>query len=114
MSHTDYIGLLSRLDQILARLDQMAARFDKIDATLQALLKGQQMAQATIEDIIAEVTAEKTVADSAVALLTQLFALRNDPAKLQAAFDQMVANKNELAAAITANTPQAPAPTPAP
>lgn len=63
---------------------------------------------ATIDDILAEAKAEKTVADSAVALLQQLFAMRNDPAKLQATLDTMLANKQEVADALVANTPAGP------
>jgi hypothetical protein len=71
---------------------------------------------ATLKDIQDDVTAEKTVIDSAVALLAGLSQqlkdaiAANDPAALQAIVDGLDANKAELAAAVTANTPAAPTP----
>jgi ABC-type transporter Mla subunit MlaD len=68
----------------------------------------------TLDDIVTEVTGEKTVIDSAVTLLNGLSqqlkdALASqDPTKIQAVIDQIDANKQELADAITANTPAAP------
>lgn len=66
----------------------------------------------TVDDILAKVTAEKTVVDSAVALLSQLSqAIKDagtDPAKLQALSDAIDAQQSELASAVTANTPAAP------
>ena len=65
------------------------------------------MAQATLDDILAESKKQSTVGASAIALLQQLFALRNDSVKLQATFDQMTSDEAALGAAITANTPAA-------
>ncbi len=66
------------------------------------------------------VDAEKTVEDSAITLLTgltsQISALiaasgnTVDPAALQAIVDQVNTDAASLAAAVTANTPAAPAP----
>jgi hypothetical protein len=65
------------------------------------------------------VAAEKTVEDSAVALLTGLTAQiadliaksgnTVDPADLQAIVDQVKADTADLAAAVSANTPAVPA-----
>lgn len=65
-----------------------------------------------IQDILAKVTAQKTVIDSAAALLASLSQeikdAGTDPAALQAISDALDANGAELTAAITANTPAAP------
>lgn len=67
----------------------------------------------TLDDVLAEVQAEKTVVDSAVVLIgglsDQLKAAGGDPAKIQAVIDAIDANKAELAAAVQAGTPAAPA-----
>lgn len=67
----------------------------------------------TIDDLKAKVDAEKTVVDSAVALIkglsAQLAAAKDDPAKVQALADALDAQTAELSAAVVANTPVAPA-----
>lgn len=69
----------------------------------------------TLDDLVAKVTAENTVVDSAVTLLTTIKAeldaaiASNDPAKLQAVSDLIDAGSGKLSAAIIANTPAAPA-----
>ena len=76
--------------------------------------QGEDKIMATIDDVVSAVAAEKTVVDSAVALLNQLTAMlqaaiaSGDPAKIQPAIDAINANKAELADAVTANTPAAP------
>ena len=80
-------------------------QLDRIEAALAVILQKEIKMAATIDDILAEATAQKTVADSAKALLEKLFAMRNDPVKLQATLDTLLANKQEVADAITANTP---------
>lgn len=66
----------------------------------------------TLDDVQADVNDERTVVDSAIALLNglsdQLKATQGDPAKVQAIIDAIDAQKADLAAAITANTPAAP------
>jgi uncharacterized protein YoxC len=92
---------------------ETARRLDQIET---ALLSIGRNIMATLKDIQDDVTAEKTVIDSAVALLAGLSQqlkdaiAANDPAALQAIVDGLDANKAELAAAVTANTPAAPAP----
>jgi hypothetical protein len=79
--------------------------------SIQRLIKKQTMAQATLDDLTQDVSDETTVEQSAITLLqglsAQLAAAKNDPTKIQAIADSIVANKNALAAAITANTPAA-------
>ena len=64
---------------------------------------------AELDRLTASVTAIKDVADSAVALIAglaqQIRDLANSPAALTALADQLDADKQELADAITANTP---------
>lgn len=75
-----------------------------------ALMQGERE-MASIADIKTQVEAEKTVTDSAVALIgglsSQLKAAlaANDPAVVQTIIDELDAQKDELAAAVTANTP---------
>lgn len=67
----------------------------------------------TIDELIAAVQAEKTVTDSAVALLNGLSSqlkvaiATGDPAKLQALSDSIDAQTKELSDAVAANTPAA-------
>lgn len=74
---------------------------------------------ASIQDIKAKVEAQTTVVSSAVTLLQQLSnkiqELVNtgaDPAAIQAVLDELNANTDALATAVTANTPAAPVETP--
>ena len=62
---------------------------------------------ATLHDILDEVTAQGTVADSVLSIVQQL-AAENDPATRQAIADGLAANRAKLEAAILAGTPQAP------
>lgn len=72
------------------------------------------MAQATLDDVLAEVQQESTIEDSLLKLFTtaqaQAAAVGNDPVKVQAIFDGLVANVTKVTAAVTAGTPAAPAP----
>jgi len=87
------------------------AQLDRIESAIAVIAQKEILMQATIDDILAEATAQKTLADSAVALLQKLFAMRNDPAKLQSTMDTLLANKQEIADALVANTPaENPAP----
>ncbi len=68
---------------------------------------------ATLDDIVAKVTALTAVDDSVVALLQDLKAkldaaiASGDPAKIQAIADSIGAETTRLAAAVVANTPAA-------
>lgn len=67
---------------------------------------------ATLDTLLAEVTRQTTVNQSAITLLAsiaqQLKDAGTDPVKLQAIQDQLTANDDAIAAAVTANTPAAP------
>ena len=118
--------------QIKSPFDQFVSPFDQINAQLATLHANQIIIIAKLNLIItqektmaidlsklqAEVTANTTVEQSVVALLGQLSAIiaaippSNDPVT-QAALDQLTstlsANDTALSAAVTANTPAAPA-----
>ena len=57
--------------------------------------------------LLAEIERQKTVDDSVKALITQLVALKGDPVALAAAVSALAANNDDVAAAVTANTPVA-------
>lgn len=67
---------------------------------------------ATLTDVQAAVTAEDTVVDSAIVLLTglaaQIAALQPNQAAIDALAADVTAKTAALAAAVTANTPAAP------
>ncbi len=77
---------------------------------LSRLLNQEDTIMATLADIVAAVTAEKTVEDSVVTLLSSLSAqlkaaiASNDPVAMQAVVDSINANAATLATAVTANT----------
>lgn len=72
--------------------------------------QGEKMSQ-VIDDLVAQVEAQKTVKESVKTLLAKLFALvqaginSGDLAKAQAALDDLKAQDQELSDAVTANTP---------
>jgi S-adenosylhomocysteine hydrolase len=84
-----------KLDAILGMLQESKNREVQMSAELDALTT--------------KVEETTTVVGSAIALLgglaTQVAALKNDPAKLQALADTLQATKQSLADAIVANTP---------
>jgi ferritin len=71
---------------------------------------GQEKLMAVLQDLVDEVTAETTVKDSVLALIDRLVANQSNPAALDALLTSMKANKDAIAAAVTANTPAAPTP----
>ncbi len=87
------------------------SQLDRIEAKIDRLLKQEAMVMATLSDITAAVTAEKTVEDSVVVLLQNLSAqlkaaiAANDPVAMQAIVDSINSNTTALASAVTANTP---------
>lgn len=97
-------------------------RIDQILALLQQLTVNGVKTMATLADITAAVTAEKTVEDSVIALLGKIEAelsaaiASNDPAAMQAVVDLVHSNTAALSAAVAAAEPPAPvvAPDPVP
>lgn len=113
--------LLARLDGLSDQTTDVFTKLsDQIAAMTRAILTQGGGLAMTLDDIKAKVDAENTVIDSAVALLGglsakitelagEVAAAGQDPAKLQALADEIDAKSAELAAAVTANTPAAPA-----
>lgn len=110
-----WFGTQAAFSQAVQKAVQAAIgpQLTRIEAALNAL-KGSVMP--TLDDVLTEVTRNTSVTQSAVTLLQSLgqqlqAALANgDTAKVQQILSAMQANDNSLAAAITANTPAAPAP----
>ncbi len=71
------------------------------------------MAANTLDDVLAEMEQESTVDDSIIALLNglqaQVAAAGGNQAKIDAIFAAAQANIAKVSAAVTANTPAAPA-----
>lgn len=82
-------------------------------ALLRLIIKNQKKEMADLTQLAADVAAETTIDESVKTLLTnlsaQITAAGTDPVALKALTDQMEANAAALQAAITANTPAAPA-----
>ena len=99
------INIVHSVDPELMRM------FRSLVNTVVGIEKEISMAQATLDDIIQEVTDLKAVDDSVVALLTSLneklaaAIASGDMAKVQAVSDAITAEKARLASAVTANTP---------
>lgn len=89
-------------------------RLKRIEALLVASKEREIKTMADLDNITAEVNENTSVVQSAITLLGNLSALitslKNDPAALQALANQLDANSQQLAAAVVANTPAAPAP----
>ena|SRR5882672_2183146 len=94
-----------RLQEIKDRLRALDWKLTRLERKLMANLQA-------IKDAVA---AEHTVTLSVLALITKLAAdlaaaiADDDPAAVQAIVDQLNTDKDALAAAVTANTPAAPA-----
>lgn len=98
------LWILGKLGQISERLEAMSDEQDKTERKETTMAK-------TVADIQNEVTAQTTVINSAVTLLSglsaALTAAQGDPAAIQTVIDDIDANTASLAAAVTANTPAA-------
>lgn len=87
------------------------AKLDNITHLLQQVLGMEVLQVATIEDLQTEVGQNTDVTQSAIVLLDGLSQqlkdalAANDPAAIQAVVDQLDANTNALAEAVSANTP---------
>ena len=89
------------------------ARLDRIIELLEAIVYEGAQNMTTVDDILAEVTAEQSIDSGLLALINNLIANQNDPTKLAAILSGMKANIAPLVTALAQNTP-APAPAPAP
>jgi uncharacterized protein YoxC len=105
MNQADWDTVNRKLDAILT---QLGAEY----RLLQAVKTEEDKIMATVDDLVADVSAESTVIDSAVALLKGLAdalkAAGTDPAKLAQLHSDITAKTQVLAQAVTDNTPAAP------
>ena len=89
---------------------------DRIDQVIALLKANQKDLLMTLDELKVQVTANTTVEQSAITLIqglaAQIKASANHPAAIQALSDQLKASSDALAAAVAANTPAAPTPTP--
>lgn len=97
-----------------ARLDRIADALEQNTRVLSTLNKTENTLMAQIDDLKAAVAADTTVEQSAITLLTslgaQVAAVAGDQAATEALAQTITSNAAALSAAVTANTPAAPAP----
>jgi|SRR5882762_338415 len=88
---------------------------DHVIRLLKEIIQKENTIMATMQDVAAAVAAESTVDDSIIVLLNGIAQqlkdalAANDPVALQAVVDGIHANTAKIQAAVTANTPVAPA-----
>lgn len=84
----------------------------RIEAKLDQIITQGEVTMADLTALTAEVTRNTEVDQSAITLLNglaaQIESLKTDPAALQALADQLKNSSDQLAAAVTANTPAQP------
>jgi len=102
--------------RIECKVDQLAMQLERVLAQLETVLEKENQMAATIDDILAGVNTESTVDDSIITLLNniaqQLANAGVPQAKIDAIMSVIQANQAKVTAAVTANTPAAPPPTP--
>jgi hypothetical protein len=96
-------------------------QLNRIEAKLDAILAQEKQYTMTLAQLKAQVDKNSSVEESAVTLikgiaaqLAAALANQDDPNAIQALSDELTASANDLAAAVTANTPPAPTTTQAP
>ena len=108
------------LRDLKEQLERVEASQKRIENKLDLLIKGEAMENETLDQLLADVQSESTVDDSIIALVGSIqsqlaAALANttiapaDQDKINAIFSAVEANKAKISAAVTANTPTAPA-----
>jgi len=102
--------------RIECKVDQALVQLDRVLAQQERILEREAQMAATIDDILAGVQQESTVDDSIITLLNNIAAqLANAGVpqdKIDAIMAVITANQAKVTAAVTANTPAAPPPTP--
>lgn len=103
----------SSADEVLKVLLGLSNDRPEVVELLHQILALQEKTMAFEDDIIAKLTAQKTIADGVKALLEQLTALikalpTSDPAKQAEILALIDANSQEVSDAIVANTPGGP------
>lgn len=97
---------LNRIEASCARIEAFFTTINKKLIDIRAL---EVNIVATQQEIMDEIAAESTIADSILALVQRLVS-ENDPAARQAILDGLKANRSKLEAAVLAGTPQQPQP----
>lgn len=101
----------SKYDKLAARVSQLEDRIDDLEYDLWMQREQGETQMKSLEDIKIAVEAETTVVASAVKLLEELSKIiednKVDAAEMAAIVDSINANKDALAAAVVANTPDA-------
>jgi hypothetical protein len=128
MSETHLHVHLHGLDPLVSALQAFSSQLDRIEILSKQGAKQMAVLDDKISALNAEVTRQKTIKDGVLAVVNGIPALIQDavskalaagatPAQL-AAFDQvsaaLKANDDDLAAAVAANVPPTPNPTPGP
>lgn len=97
------LELLSKQNERLDSLD--IHNFDKLNLRLDQIM-------ASIDDVVAKVSAETSIIDSVITLIQglrdQVAAAGVDPTKLQQVLDTLDSNTAKLSSAVTVNTPADP------
>ena len=110
--HLALLGIAQR-DSAKHRTGQLEQRLERIERLLIHNLKNESIIMTDLTQLTQAVNDSVTVEESAITLLNglkaQLDAAGTDPVALKALSDSLAAEKDKLAAAITANTPAAPA-----
>lgn len=102
-----------RTAAILIFVAWLVVRLEVLDNKIDKLIKGEQTVMTDLSMLTADVEKLTTVDEAAAALITglaqQIKDAGTDPVALKALTDKMEAETDALAAAVTANTPAAPA-----
>jgi chromosome segregation ATPase len=104
----DY-GTIRRFDDTITRIE---AKIDSLTAAVAAITQKGDAMSVQLDNLKAAVQRNSDLEASAVQLIqglaTQLEAIKDDPVAIQALADELKAKDDDLAAAITQNTPPAP------
>jgi chromosome segregation ATPase len=94
--------------------EETSDKLDKIIRLLNEVLRKEEIMSKELDDLTAQVAASESVENSALVLIqgiaAQLAEAGTDPAKLSALTTSLKASADALSAAVTQNTPSAPAP----
>lgn len=105
------MSLLTVRHDVYVHLEMDTHQLDRVEAALSTLINQGKIMSKELDDLQAQVEANTSVDQSAIALLNglsaQITALKNDPVKLQAFADSLRNSSADLSAAVTANTPAA-------
>jgi hypothetical protein len=103
------------VDRILFKLDRVIGQLSDVLRRLGATQQEVSALMSAIDDLEAKVAAQETVEQSAIALLTGIgqelkdALANNDQARIEALSAKIDGDTQNLAAAVSANTPAAPA-----